>query len=221
MDWADSPEQATFRSQVREVMEQGLPDYYKRIAQGDDDEEGGGGGWQPTASPTTRSASEAAQDWATRARRAAAGSRRTGRRSTAAPGLTPMEQFIFNQEMAQRRRAGASAGRASSLLGPTLIVHGTEEQKQEHLPQILARRGRLGAGLLRAGRRLRPRVAPDARGPRRRRVRDQRPEDLDLRRAPRRLALRARAHRPGRAEAPRHLVPADGHQARRASPSAR
>ena len=68
------------------------------------------------------------------------------------------------------------------------------------------RRCRLGAGLFGAERRFRPRLAPDLGGSRRRRVCDQRAEDLDLRRARLGLALPARAHRPPRAEAPRHLL---------------
>ncbi|MCA9857968.1 MAG: acyl-CoA dehydrogenase family protein, partial [Dehalococcoidia bacterium] len=51
-------------------------------------------------------------------------------------GLSSMEQFVLNQELA---RAGAPGvgGSGVSLLGPTLIVHGTEEQKQQYLPSIL------------------------------------------------------------------------------------
>jgi alkylation response protein AidB-like acyl-CoA dehydrogenase len=52
-------------------------------------------------------------------------------------GLTSMEQFILNQEL-----AGAGAphvgGSGVSLLGPTLIVHGTEEQRKRYIPPILA-----------------------------------------------------------------------------------
>lgn len=51
-------------------------------------------------------------------------------------GMTVMQQFIFNEEMAL-----AKAPRPDlisvSIVGPTLIVHGTEEQKQRHLPGIL------------------------------------------------------------------------------------
>ena len=51
-------------------------------------------------------------------------------------GLSPMEQFIFRQEM-----AGADAphvgGQGTRQLGATLIVHGSDEQKREHLPKIL------------------------------------------------------------------------------------
>jgi alkylation response protein AidB-like acyl-CoA dehydrogenase len=53
--------------------------------------------------------------------------------------MTVMEQFIFNEEMALNR-----APRPLHLLiglgmaGPTIIVHGTDQQKQEHLPGILS-----------------------------------------------------------------------------------
>ena len=52
-------------------------------------------------------------------------------------GMTPMEQFIFTQE---RTAAGAPrvGGNGLSLLAPTLIVHGTDEQKREYLPGILS-----------------------------------------------------------------------------------
>ena len=48
-----------------------------------------------------------------------------------------MEQFIFNQEMA-RVDAPRVGGQGVSQLGPTLIVHGSDEQRQEHLPKILS-----------------------------------------------------------------------------------
>jgi alkylation response protein AidB-like acyl-CoA dehydrogenase len=52
-------------------------------------------------------------------------------------GLSPMEQFILRQEMAT---AGAPTvgGSGVSLLGPTLIVHATDEQKKKYLPDILS-----------------------------------------------------------------------------------
>ena len=80
--------------------------------------------------------------------------------------------------------------------------------------------------LHRAGRRHRPRLAPDARRARRRPLRGERPEALHHPRPGRRLHLARGAHRPGRAEAQGHLDPAgaDRHArllaARRSAPSA-
>ncbi len=51
-------------------------------------------------------------------------------------GMSVMEQFIFNTEMAESR-APRPGGIATMFAGPTLIVHGTEEQKQKYLPEIL------------------------------------------------------------------------------------
>ena len=76
-------------------------------------------------------------------------------------------------------------------------------------------------GLLRAGRRLRPRRAADPRRARRRRLRDQRPEDLDQRRATAPTGAGCGPHRPGRAQAQGHPhVPARHEVARRHRPAA-
>ncbi|HXH21070.1 MAG TPA: acyl-CoA dehydrogenase family protein [Dehalococcoidia bacterium] len=47
--------------------------------------------------------------------------------------MTPMQQFILNEEFAKARapRIGVP------LAGPTIVVHGTEEQKKEFLPPML------------------------------------------------------------------------------------
>jgi len=135
MDWADSPEQATFRAQVREVMGQGLPEYYKRIAQGENIEEGGGGDWTADRKSDDPQRQDAAKKWAAA----------LAERGWFAPqwpkeygggGLSPMEQFIFNQELSSTG-APRVGGSGVSLLGPTLVVHGTEEQKKKWLPPIL------------------------------------------------------------------------------------
>src|SRR5690606_21793172 len=53
-------------------------------------------------------------------------------------GMTPMEQFIFNEEMAKAGAPLAASIHGVAMIGPTLIVHGTPEQQQEHLPKILS-----------------------------------------------------------------------------------
>jgi len=52
-------------------------------------------------------------------------------------GLSPIEQFILKEEMALAR-APVPGGIGLNIAGPTIIVHGTEEQKRRYLPSILA-----------------------------------------------------------------------------------
>src|SRR6185437_4095549 len=51
-------------------------------------------------------------------------------------GMSVTEQFIFNEEMAEARAPGAGSYHGLSLIGPVLILHGSEAQKAEHLPKI-------------------------------------------------------------------------------------
>ncbi|MBT5775399.1 MAG: hypothetical protein HOH95_13615 [Dehalococcoidia bacterium] len=52
-------------------------------------------------------------------------------------GLSVKEQFIFNEELAEAGLMNVG-GFGVMMLGPTLMVHGTDEQKAEILPKILA-----------------------------------------------------------------------------------
>ena len=159
-----------------------------------------------TASRTTRRFDRPRRTGATRSP-PRAGSRRSGRRNTAAAGCRPMEQFIFRQEMALADAPGVG-GQGTRQLGPTLIVHGSPEQKAEHLPKILNGEVNWRQGYSEPG------SGSDLASLQTRAVRDG--DDYVINgqkiwtsgRALRRLALRPRAHRPRRAEAPRHLVPA-------------
>jgi alkylation response protein AidB-like acyl-CoA dehydrogenase len=51
-------------------------------------------------------------------------------------GLSVMEQFIMNEEFAQNR-VPPVGGMGVSMVGPTLITHGNDDQKKEHLSRIL------------------------------------------------------------------------------------
>ncbi|MGH2587694.1 MAG: acyl-CoA dehydrogenase family protein [Dehalococcoidia bacterium] len=51
-------------------------------------------------------------------------------------GLSVMEQFILKEEFATHRVPHPGA-RATEMVGPTIILHGTEEQKRGLLPPIL------------------------------------------------------------------------------------
>jgi hypothetical protein len=126
MDWNDTPDQAAFRAEVKGLIDGGLPEAYQ----------GGKGEWIQDRKSDDATKRDAAQAW----QDALAG------KGWIAPhwpkeyggaGLSPLEQFIFKQEMTL---AGAPAvgGQGVSQLGPTIIVHGTDEQKAEHLPKILS-----------------------------------------------------------------------------------
>ena len=133
MDWNDTPEQADFRSEVRALIEQRLPQRYRDAA-------ARGGlaerAWENDRKSDDPVARAAAMDW-----HAA-----LAERSWVAPhwpkeygggGLSAAEQFVLNQEMARAGSPGVG-GSGLAMLGPTLILHGTEEQRKTYLPPILA-----------------------------------------------------------------------------------
>ena len=133
MDWADTPEQAAFRAEVRAFIGERLPERYRRerFESGEHFVQ-----WvfdRRSPDPELR---EAARAWA----------RALAERGWAAPhwpaeyggaGLSAIEQFVFGEEMA-RARAPAVGGNGVAMLGPTLIVHGSEAQRRELLPRLLS-----------------------------------------------------------------------------------
>ena len=52
-------------------------------------------------------------------------------------GLSSMEQFIFNAELADLGAPSGVGGSGVSMLGPTLIAHGSDDQKEQYLSEIL------------------------------------------------------------------------------------
>jgi alkylation response protein AidB-like acyl-CoA dehydrogenase len=134
MDWNDSPEQATFRQEVHDFIKSRLPEHFVKKAEAGV-EHGLEGDWQEDLVHGSPEAQQAARDWAAA----------LGERGWAAPhwpteyggaSLTTMEQFIFNAEMAEAE-APLVGGQGLSLLGPTVLVHGTPEQKEEFLAPTL------------------------------------------------------------------------------------
>ena len=133
MDWADTPEQATFRQHVKDVIEAKLPGHYKDLlAQGLEDPQG----WIGDRNSDNEALRNAAVEWGD-AISAEGWFAPHWPQEYGGAGLSPMEQFIYNMEMAE---AGAPSvgGGGVSLLGPTIIVHGTDEQKAKHLSGILS-----------------------------------------------------------------------------------
>jgi alkylation response protein AidB-like acyl-CoA dehydrogenase len=130
VDFHDSPTEAAFRQEVRTFIDGELPPDLRRRGTGGAMFGGGSGrftnpeywktlgGWLKKLS---------AKGWI-----APAWPQEYG-----GGGLSVIEQFIFNQEMAT-----AGAPRSPNVIGlgwvgPTLIFYGTDEQKQQHLPPIL------------------------------------------------------------------------------------
>ena len=52
-------------------------------------------------------------------------------------GATLIHQAIYAQEMARAKAAQPAKGLGISIVGPTLMAHGTEEQKKRYIPKIL------------------------------------------------------------------------------------
>jgi alkylation response protein AidB-like acyl-CoA dehydrogenase len=51
-------------------------------------------------------------------------------------GASHIEQMIFSEELAYHRAPNGQRVFSVGMIGPTLIVHGTEQQRQQHLPAI-------------------------------------------------------------------------------------
>ncbi|MGE0227703.1 MAG: acyl-CoA dehydrogenase family protein [Dehalococcoidia bacterium] len=135
MDWNDSPEQAAFREEVRAFVRDRLPEYYDRtrIERGFVEEAERDWQWDMFHGDDERRG--AAEEWA-----AALAERGWGAphwpTEYGGAGLSSIEQFILRWEFALLD-APIIGGGGISLLGPTLLVHGTEEQKQRFLEPTL------------------------------------------------------------------------------------
>ena len=70
-----------------------------------------------------------------------------------------MEGVVLAEEFARAKAPLRADFFGDTLVGPTILQWGTEEQKKEFLPQILNGSDALVPGLQRARLRLRPRLA--------------------------------------------------------------
>ena len=136
MDWADTAEQASFRREVRSFISDRLPERYRESTGAANEAEELTAGWQADRKSDDKTRRDTAIEWAGA----------LAEKCWVAPhwpkqyggaGLSVTEQFIYNQEMSEAD-APAVGGMGVSLLGPTLMVHGDEEQKKEHLTKILS-----------------------------------------------------------------------------------
>lgn len=137
MDWRDTPEQEAFRTEVRDFIGQRFPAQYEpdtASEQSLEPEDVWGYNWTVDARSGDTARREAAIEWATA----------LAERGWVAPhwptryggaGLGPIEELILQEEM-MRARVPTVNGIGVFLFGPTLLEHGTDEQKAEHLPPI-------------------------------------------------------------------------------------
>ncbi len=131
MDFGDSPEEAAFRQQVRDFIKTELPAELNRRGTGGAMFGGGSGRF---ANPDYW---KVLGGWL----------KKLDSRGWVAPawpkeygggGLSVIEQFILNMEMALEGAPRSPNQIGLGWVGPTLILYGTEEQKQKHLRPILS-----------------------------------------------------------------------------------
>ncbi len=133
MDFTDSPEEATFRTEVRKFIIDECEPGIRRRGFG---AMFGGGGWDDIRMGTDEYR-----------KRNGAWAKKLSDKGWIAPawpkeyggaGMTVMQQFIFNQEMAVAGAPrGGNYGIGTGWAGPTIILYGSEDQKQRYLPGIV------------------------------------------------------------------------------------
>ncbi|MDA1257026.1 MAG: acyl-CoA dehydrogenase family protein [Chloroflexi bacterium] len=116
MRYAFTTEEEEFRGEVRDWLGTQLPDEWNGI--NEDSEEG----WRFTLDMRRKLADKG---WLTLAWPAEYGG----------AGASFMKQVVFNEEMAYARCPGID-GSAIKMLGPTLMIHGSEEQRRTLLPPV-------------------------------------------------------------------------------------
>jgi alkylation response protein AidB-like acyl-CoA dehydrogenase len=159
MRFTDSPEEAVWRAEVRSFLQKEMPASLRQ-REATPEAMGESGASQPATPSAARP----------EARPGGAGFRREGgamaewrqklfERGWIAPAwpkeyggaaMSHMEQFILNQEFAETG-APQVGGMGISMAGPTIIVHGTDEQKAEFLPPILRGEARYCQGFSEPG----------------------------------------------------------------------
>ena len=134
MDWNDTAEQSAFRTEVRDLVEAKVPTRYREMAKRNHREMGYP--WPQDRASGEPHRVEAAAEWF----------EAVSEKGWIAPhwpkeygggGFSPMEQYIYNAELATANVPAPGSNVGIGMLGPALIVHGTDEQKKQFLPPIL------------------------------------------------------------------------------------
>jgi alkylation response protein AidB-like acyl-CoA dehydrogenase len=126
MDFRDSPEEAAFRRDVKDFIERDCPPELKHARRA------AGAGFDLSAPVQARAMDTWRKKLASRGWVAPAWPREFG-----GGGMTAFQQFVFHLELAEARVPAVPSGIGVGMAGPTIIVHGDEEQKKAYLPGIL------------------------------------------------------------------------------------
>ncbi|MEY2441762.1 MAG: hypothetical protein QOJ46_1188 [bacterium] len=118
MDLNDTPEQARYREKVRGWLEEHGSEAPAVTGKDDEDAIAALRAWQGRLAK----AGLAGVTWPL---------------ETGGQGLGPVEQVIVNQELARAGVPGILDAIGVGMLGPTIIAHGTDEQKQRYLGPML------------------------------------------------------------------------------------
>src|SRR3954453_5674532 len=119
MDLNDTPELAAYRARVRAWLEEHASEAPQRRGREDPDSVAAHRAWQGKLA----AAGLAAVTWPA---------------EYGGQGLGPLHQVVVNQEIGRAGAPGLFDVIGVGMLGPTLIAHGTEDQKQLHLGPMLA-----------------------------------------------------------------------------------
>ena len=124
MDFNDTPEEAAFRAQVRAWLDVNA----ERLKPGERNP-----GLEGRTEP---GAIKRAQEW--QAKKADAGwACITWPKEYGGRGATAIQSVIWNQEEARYKTPPNIFGIGQGMLGPTIMVHGTDEQKQRYIRPML------------------------------------------------------------------------------------
>ena len=120
MDLDDTPDQAEYRARVREWLDEHKADAPRPLgdAQDEDDDVAARRAWQGELAE----GGLAGVTWP---------------KEYGGQGLGPIQQVIVNQEIAAAGVPGIFDGIGVGMLGPTIIAHGTDEQKGRYLGPML------------------------------------------------------------------------------------
>ncbi len=123
MDFRFTPEQETFREEVREFLRQELPANWAGGDPYGGDGEGAGESMLEIGGRITKKLAE--RKWLAMA----------WPKEYGGLGASHMQQLIYNEEMAYHAAPGGG-GMGVAWVGPAIMLYGTDEQKQRFVPKI-------------------------------------------------------------------------------------